>query len=145
LKEPDESFEFIATFDSTKYYSDVKKFKDLWNWKINRNKARSAAEDEVGYDVKHGAHLLRLMFAGKQILSSGEFSPKLEGKELERILDVLHFKVKYDDLIEQAEKIDSELDFLYNVSNIRHSPDVKKLNDLLIALSDTMLNDLEKK
>lgn len=54
------------------------------------------------YKPKHAAHLLRLCCQAETILTTGTFSPVLEGESLERILGALHETTPIEETIEHA-------------------------------------------
>lgn len=113
------------------------KFEQLWMWRCNRNEKRSKLEAKVGYDSKHGSHLVRLLLSCEDILLNGVFNPVLTGKRLEFVRSVLDGEMCYEDLIKYAEDKDAMLTEIYKSkrSKLPHSPNIKQLNKLLIELS----------
>lgn len=86
------------------YKEALREYKKYQEWRTNRNPERAVLEELYGYDVKHAAHLVRLLLQGESILLHGEYMPILYGKTREIVHDVLHGKWDYDKLVTFAEK-----------------------------------------
>lgn len=121
----------IALWHKEQAYLNAKKSYDSYmKWKANRNPERYALEEKYHYDVKHGAHLIRLLIMGKEILN-GE-GVKVKRPDAEYIKSIRNGALSYDEIIELSEKLEREIAGLYEVSTLRSSPPVNKLDDLLI-------------
>ena len=66
----------VVKWNKQEYASAKEKHDQYWTWKKNRNKVRSALEEEYGYDSKHAMHLVRLLRMGKETLETGEIIVK---------------------------------------------------------------------
>lgn len=130
LQESDTSFNFdlIVKFNKQLYKEAVDNWQHYWTWKKERNETRSALEEQHGYDTKHAAHLIRLLRMGNEIL---------EGKgvivlrpDAEELLDIRNGKYKYEELIKEAEGLDSRLNDMYKISKLPHEIDLKKASTI---------------
>jgi len=113
-------------------------WKQYHEWKRNRNPGRAKTEAEFGLDLKHAAHLVRLMRMGEEILTTGKVIVKRP--DAEELLAIRNGAWEYDDLIEWAERKDSELTRLYKESDVLpRQPDRKKLDELCTTIVEEAL------
>lgn len=127
-------FKFILSIDELNYKSKKDHVNKMWHWKINRNKKRGKLEENYGFDTKHASHLVRLMEGAKEILEKGTYIPELYGERLKLVNDVRDGKYSYEWVLEYSKKLDKELEEKYKKSNLKRSPDIKKINELLLKL-----------
>lgn len=122
----------IIKFNKAEYKIALEKHKQYWQWKNNRNVARSELEEQFGYDTKHAMHLVRLLRMGTEILSTGQVNVlRPDAKEL---LEIRDGKWSYDELLEYATKMDNEIrGDLYTNSDLRPRVDVKQAADILVT------------
>lgn len=139
-KDPEEVGTFFCqlTVDDMNYKKDLDNIQKLWEWKTKRNEKRSVLEEHFGYDVKHVSHLFRLLIGVKNILKTNEYNPRLTGKNLKFVKDILNGQYSYDWVIKESEKMCKELERLYKKSKLPKTPDHKKANQLLLELSREM-------
>lgn len=125
-----------------KFANDVKrgqweKAKNNWaaydNWRKNRNPARAELERKYGYDVKHAAHLVRLMAQADNILENCDYDPRLTGNDKEQVLGVLAGEWEYDELIEWASMMDEIV--RSRATELPKKPAFKEAEKLLIELN----------
>lgn len=105
-------------------------WKDYWNWKKNRNPVRAELEKKYGLDCKHASHLIRLLRMAHEILKDGEVI--VRRPDAQELLDIRDGKFSYDELVAEAERLDGELESLYESSLLPHSADMEAINDLYI-------------
>jgi hypothetical protein len=98
--------------DSKNYYSEARRYKNFLAWRKTRNTTRAKFEAEIGYDIKHAGHCLRLLYQALAIYSSGlviidvnEF-PKAEGDFIRRVLKA---EVPYEELKAESDRVFDEL------------------------------------
>ena len=101
-------------------------------WLSGRNPARHALEVEYGYDTKHAAHLIRPLVQARTILTTYDFSPVLEGADLEMVMAVLHGKWDYEQLIAESDRRFQEIATLN--SNLPTRPHKKLFGDLVMSI-----------
>lgn len=110
------------------YASALQIWQSYKKWERERNPARRELERQFGYDTKHSMHLLRLSRMCKEILRDGRVI--VRRPDAEELRGVLRGEWKYEDIIAEAEKLDTELDVLYKKSKLQESPDRKGIADL---------------
>ena len=137
VSDPEQVGEFVCqlSVDESNYHRDLDDIEKLWEWRTGRNEKRSVLEEHFGHDVKHSSHLVRLLIGAKSILTTGEYNPRLVGDDLQLIRDILNGKKTYEWIVSEAEKMDKELETLYQTTSLPSHPDYKKANSLLLKLS----------
>ena len=118
---------------------------EIWNhftkWQAERNPARAILEAKYGYDTKDAMHLVRVMRMGKEIILTGKVI--VERPDREELLAIKHGAWKYEEVIEWAEKLDRELDIIYDDPTqnciLPHSPDVNALEALCVEIVEDFL------
>lgn len=136
-KDPEEVGTFVCqlSIDEMNYKKDLDNIQKLWEWRTGRNEKRSVLEEHFGYDTKHMSHTIRLLIGGYNILTTGEYHPRLSDDNLKFVRDVLNGEHTYDYLLDYATKLEKKLDVAYNNSKLPKSPNHKKANALLLELS----------
>jgi len=121
-----------------KVYEDAKEnHRKYWDWKNNRNEARSELEEKFGYDTKHAMHLVRLMRMGVEALREGEIIVKRP--DAQELLDIRRGVMTYEEVVDYAEAMDNEIRGVwYKKTHLRKRPDVKFAANLLMELQDTV-------
>lgn len=106
--------------------------KEEWNnyqhWLETRNPIRAALEAKYEYDTKHGAHLVRLLRMGREILSEGKVIVKRPDRE--ELLAIRNGLWSYDRLIDYADQMEKEITALYETSKLRTRPNTNRLDTL---------------
>lgn len=119
-----------------KYRAALKTWNQYESWKKNRNEARAELEAAHGYDVKHAMHLMRLLRMGKQILTEGKLD--VRRPDADELLAIRKGAWSYDELIEQAESLKTELDAVYENKNyvVPFGPPKLEISDFCIELHE---------
>jgi hypothetical protein len=84
-------------------------------------------------NTKHGAHLVRLLLQGRAILRDGDFSPRLEGADLDKVLTVLHGRMAYDGLIAWSTRVMGDIDVME--SNLPKEPRMDRVREAVRAMT----------
>jgi predicted nucleotidyltransferase len=122
----------ILICDIKKFKEAIKRHKEYWEWKKNRNPARAALEEKFGFDTKHAMHLVRLMTMVRKILSGqGVIVRRPDAKEL---LEILNGKMNYEELITWGKATEAELDELYEKSPLPKCPDIGLIDNLVMKI-----------
>lgn len=130
--------EVVTLFTREKaYQAKVTQFKQYLNWVKTRNPARAELEAKFGYDTKHGMHLLRLMRMCKEILMGQ--GVVVRRPDAEELLAVRRGEKSYDELIEEAERLDRECGELYETSPLPHKPNREALDRLVVDMTQEYL------
>jgi uncharacterized protein len=119
-------------FSDTEYDTAFKKYRQYEDWKKERNPERAELEAKCGFDSKHGMHLIRLARMGKEILTTGKVIVKRN--DVESLLNIRNGNISYDDIVKEAEETLNELEFLYDISSLPKSPDMNKIENLLLEI-----------
>ncbi len=105
-----------------------------------RNPARAELEAKYGYDTKHGMHLLRLQRMAKEILTDHlVYVDRRARGDRDELLAVRLGERMYDDLIDEAERLEAECEELYKTSTLRKEPDRVHLDAFIVGLTEKYL------
>jgi len=129
-----ENLEFYGTLivQQETYRIQHRMWKDYWGWKRNRNEARAKLEEHHGFDTKHAMHLMRLLRMSHEILREGKVI--VRRPDAQDLLAIRDGSFNYAQLVETAERMDAELDDLYEASTLPHTVDKEAINDLYIQV-----------
>lgn len=131
---------FIQIMQKEKAFLNQKKnFDNYQNWKKTRNKKRYADELNFGYDLKHAYHLIRLLRMCLEMITTGKVIVKRPDRE--ELLAIRRGSLKYEELIEMADKIKLEILREQKNSKLPSSCDEKYLDNLCIKLIEKSLNN----
>lgn len=119
------------------YRSKVSDWKKFQQWKRDRNTERAAMEAEFGYDLKHAAHLYRLLLMGEEILTTGKVNVWREDRD--QILAIRNGAWSYDQLIEWAENQNKNISEIYKAGNLAvpNKVCVKSISDLVMKVVES--------
>jgi len=133
-------------FRERRYTSIREDWKKYNHWKRTRNPARAKLEAEYGYDTKHGAHLVRLLRMGREILETGEVHVWRGGpdgpNDREELLAIRGGEWDYDQLVGWAEEQDEDLKRMYDAREyvVRSSPRRVEIDDLCQQMVEEALD-----
>jgi len=132
---------FIELMDAERRFGGaVNEWRSYQTWLTTRNEKRSELERKWGYDTKHGMHLIRLMRMCREILEGkGVLVKRPDAEELLAIRNGLW---TYDQLLEWADRQETELEALYKTSKLPTSPPVNELDKLLVRVVESGLSTL---
>ena len=105
-------------------------------WARKRNPDRAALEAQFGYDTKHGAHLLRLLRMGKELVQTGELHVWRGDLDADELLFVRRGGWSYDRLIDEATRLEAEVQALLRAgrSPLPVGPDEAAIEALCVEL-----------
>jgi len=124
-------------FDEAGYRQAVRNWNSYQKWIEERNPKRREIELKYGYDCKHAMHLCRLMNMGIEILTEG--AVKVLRPDRDFLKQVREGYFTYDKLIEWSEEREKMMEEAYIRSELPHTPDFDKINNLLIELYEEFL------
>jgi predicted nucleotidyltransferase len=122
----------IFKFNEQEYRLALDNHTNYWNWKNNRNAARSALEEKFGYDTKHAMHLVRLLLTGYEILTEGVV--RVYRPDAKELLDIRDGKYSYEGILEYAQELEAKVESAYKVTSLRRQVNVNKAAELLAEL-----------
>lgn len=96
-----------------RYQSAARHWQQYQSWVKGRNPERARLEAQHGYDVKHGAHLYRLLTMGLEILRDGEVHVDRRGRDADLIKEIRAGAWSYDEIVTWAKTTNSEVDETY--------------------------------
>lgn len=120
------------------YQTKVTQWKQYENWKKSRNPARAELEEKFGLDTKHGMHLLRLMRMCKEILSGQGVLVKRP--DAEELLAIRNGQKSYDEIVDEAERLEKECEVLYETSPLPKTVNYVKLDALIVDMTSRYLS-----
>lgn len=124
---------FIELMDKERAYrSGRAHWRQYQGWKRNRNEKRAEWERRYGYDVKHGAHLVRLLRMCREILTEGRVV--VRRPDAEELMAIRRGELSYDELVAWAEQQDRELQALEPSSPLPPAPDVAAIEEACVAI-----------
>ncbi len=133
---------FLLLLDRERRYKAARTQWDQYHhWKDHRNAARAEGEARFGYDVKHGAHLYRLLKMCREILLAGEVHVWRGGLDADVIHAIRRGEWPYDRLVGWAKDADAELGEIYSARRhvVPDAPDRDAVDALCVELVETAL------
>lgn len=102
-------------------------------WRRRRSPERAALEAAHGYDTKHGAHLVRLLRMGREIVQTGEVHVWRGGRDADELRGIRAGAWSYERLVAWA---DAELAAVRAVGApaVPEQPDHERLDALVVEL-----------
>lgn len=132
----------IAAMDRERRYRSAQRhWSQYRTWQNQRNPARAALEAAHGYDTKHGAHLIRLLRMGLEILETGEVHVWRGGRDAEELRAIRAGAWSYEALCEQATARAARLRILQKqqLGPLPAKPDEEAINALVVDLTRAMI------
>ncbi len=133
---------FLLLLDRERRYKAARTQWEMYHrWKANRNVARAEGEARFGYDVKHGAHLYRLLKMCSEILLEGRVRVWRGGLDADVIQDIRRGEWSYDRLVGWAKEADAELGAICaaRACVVPDTPDTAAVEALCVALVEEAL------
>lgn len=122
-------------FDRNAYSTHCKDYREYLEWLKKRNPLRYQDNAKVDnlYDTKNMSHCIRLLYTAKDIaLNKGLI---LKRPEKQQLLDIRNGKYSYDELISIAEKLNNEVQELFNVNlTLPREVSRKYIQELLLKI-----------
>jgi len=136
---PDGTTKAYEKFQEQEYENAKKKWNQYLDWKKNRNPERAKLEEKYLVDTKHACHLFRLMTMCKEILTDGKVI--VYRPDRDKLLAIRNGEWLYEKIVEEAEKLEKELDELYEKSTLQHRPNDKAIDKLLIDITEQFFEE----
>ncbi len=124
----------LLYFNVDGYSSYCKKYKEYWSWVEKRNDERykSNVSHSKNYDAKNMMHTFRLLHMAKEIAEHGRINVRRADRDF--LLGVKNAEFEYEELVEKAEKLRTELEVIYEKSSLMERPDLDNVNNLLVNI-----------
>ena len=107
----------------------------------SREGKRKAIVDKFGYDVKFAGHIIRLLDECEQILQDGDVDLT---RACEQIKAVNRGEMKLEEIEDLFKRKEKYLETLYEKSELRHSPDVDAILDLLLRCLEEHFGNIDE-
>lgn len=133
---------FLLLLDRERRYKAARsQWEQYHHWKAHRNAARADGEAKFGYDVKHGAHLYRLLKMCREILLTGQVHIWRGGLDAAEIVAIRGGEWSYDRLVGWAKEADAELGEIYAKRRyvVPDAPDRDAVDALCVELVEAAL------
>jgi predicted nucleotidyltransferase len=133
---------FLLLLDRERRYKAARtQWEQYHHWKNHRNAARAEGEARFGYDVKHGAHLYRLLKMCREILIEGEVHVWRGDLDADTIHAIRRGEWPYDRLVGWAKEADAELGEIYSARRyvVPDAPDRDAVDALCVELVESGL------
>ena len=142
-KIPEECLEYVKDFTGAsdnftlllhkqqQYNTAKKAWINYQEWKKNRNRERAVLEAKIGFDSKCGAHLIRLMRMGCEILEGkGVIVDRRVAGDAEEIKAIRNGNVGYEIILDEFERLKQKSEELHKTSTLQQRPKREKLGAL---------------
>lgn len=124
---------FVEILVMEKRFESAKKhFDNYQDWKKNRNPTRAEMEAKVGFDCKHGVHLIRLSRMCREILDTGKVIVKRP--DAEELLEIRNGHWSYEKVMEEFEKIQDQVKIAYEKSTLPKTANLEKIDEFVISI-----------
>ena len=122
------------SFNKDGYTKYCKDYKEYWSWVALRNKDRYANTVEHGknYDTKNMMHTFRLLKMALEILRDGKVNVRRNDRA--ELLAIKKGEREYEDLLNEANKMITNIELVYENSNLPNEPDAAWIEQLLVDI-----------
>lgn len=131
----------IIKYNKEEYNIAKDKWKQYWEWKENRNEARSELEEKYGYDTKHAMHLVRLLRMGIEALRGDGIIVKRP--DAEELLAIRDGAWTYEEVLAYAADMDLKSKEMYKNTVLRKKPNLKTAAKILMNAQDMVWNEVK--
>lgn len=108
----------------------IKKAKKMLAARLAKFGSRQELVSKYGYDVKFAMNLIRLLKEGQELLSTGDLKFPLQSRPL--LSDIRHGKYSMSEVLSLADVIEKEVEGLYNITKLPHSPNRELVEKFVI-------------
>ena len=126
----------IALVFQKHLYDEAKKKRDQYvTWMAERNPIRHETELQFGYDTKHAMHLIRLLRAGHEILTTGDLH--VRRPDAAELLDIRAGKWTYEQIVGYADEMVAKIDNIVPGTGLAVpvTPDFNAINALVVSIT----------
>jgi uncharacterized protein len=124
------------SFNKDGYSSYCKDYREYWEWVQKRNDTRYSNTMEHGknYDAKNMMHTFRLLNMAEEIAREGKIH--VRRKDRDELLKIRSGFYEYEDLVNKVNEKTLLIDELFQHADLPTSPDMNKMNGLLVSLRE---------
>ena len=110
------------------YRSASESRKKFHKWRKERNKSRAELEEQMGFDGKHAAHLIRLLRMAEEVLTQHRVNVKRP--DAQELLAIRNGAWSLEQIIDYAEKKNKQIQGLRKTSTLRKEVDADMANQI---------------
>lgn len=110
----------------------VKKVRNMLKDRLDKATNRSELILKYGFDSKFGAHLIRLLSEGLELLKTGGLEFPLKNKY--ELLDIRNGRWSLEEVIKYSEDLENELLDAVKTSKLPNNPDYKQVEKFVIKI-----------
>lgn len=126
----------LMYFNKDGYSSYCKEYREYWEWVNKRNTERykNTISSGQNYDAKNMMHTIRLL---EMAIEIGKYSEvRVHRSNRESLLSIKGGKFSYEELLSKANKLQIEMEDVYEKSELREYPDKAYINELAFSLRE---------
>ncbi len=122
----------IVSYNKDGYTSYCNDYRDYWDWDKKKNPERFKISSENKYDCKNMMHCFRLTEMAKEIALGKGVIVRRPNRDF--LMKIRNGEMKYNELLDMAEKNLKEADSLFKKSSLQESPSFETANQILIDI-----------
>lgn len=126
----------VMTLAKPEYDRAVNDFNSLWKWRTSRNADRATLEEMFGYDTKHGAHAIRLLRNGIQLLTHGEYDPRLEEEDRDLLKGIREGRVSFEEFNQIVDESRETFRKAEESTKLKEKVTLEEINKLYMELME---------
>lgn len=123
--------EFLSKHAGFRHAGYARAQRDALLGRTNKRTNRPELVSLHGYDSKYGAHLIRLLWAGLDLVRDRTFHLPMKPEQVEFLREIRGGEVPLEDLLALSDKLEHELTSETEDSNLPDSVDYDRVNTLL--------------
>ena len=129
-------FAGVVRINEEEYKKARREYDSFWEWMANRNEARYTNDwdSEGKVDWKNLMHTMRLLLCAKSIATTGTPKVRFEGEERQYLLDIRNGKHSYNEILDKADLLMSEMESLFKNSNLPWSSNFNAINNWYMSI-----------
>jgi len=130
----------ILYFNKDAYSTYCKKYSEYWEWVSKRNidRFQSNKMHGKGYDAKNMMHTIRLLQMALKIFKNKELIIEVDNRT--ELLEIKIGKYSYEEVVNMADDLIVEIEEYYKKATLMKTPDLGKIENLLVELRLKLYN-----
>lgn len=125
---------FYIHYDSNKYSTACREYKEFKEWEQNRNEIRYKSNLTKNYDSKNMMHSFRLLAMAIEVAKYNKLIINRRDIDREFLLDIRNHKFEYDELITKLEDMNTDLIESIKTNDLPEHVDEDKARSILLEM-----------
>lgn len=117
-------------------YEKLKEERDTYGWRVH-----TKTFETLGYDVKFGAHWLRMYYEAEELFLTGKLEFPFKDEKFTTLMNVKLGKTSLDELIEKGAELVERVEAAFKICSLREEPDYDFVNHFCINTLYSYLTD----